>query len=228
MFLLLLAVPASACVQPWNVGAWIEIHSIHPTFSAWITFHGYHTFSIPFPVGEQFCACGLGFPGPPADRARSKAGGPLFGSIESVNGAAVIGVEGFSFLPNAATSASFEDQQPGTVYQGFLSGVSAAIPEDQEVELRFDMTVTPGTDPAILLKDVMAGTAGTAEGNADGTVNVDEHLSLLEIEDIEVQIAGDEPIVDIPTLSSFGLLLLASLFSGAAIYILRLRHGVIP
>ncbi|MGE3110018.1 MAG: GC-type dockerin domain-anchored protein [Phycisphaerales bacterium] len=106
----------------------------------------------------QFCTCALRTLGP----------------IQSVNSfqmfrcGTTIPVQGWNFQPNSISSQAWS-QILGGPATGFLSAVNAPVPPETCIDLKFIITVAPGTTPTQVAGALAGGGVIVGNGEADPT-----------------------------------------------------------
>jgi len=179
----------------------------HSPTNVWIIVTGYRTFGA---GGGQFCACAF----------------KELPSVTSVNNAAVHAQNGtllaaFDFNQNAGSSAAASGVSAGN-WQGFLASVTESVPGDLPVTLRFDATVAPKTTFAQIESEILA--AGplviTDEANSDGSF-AGTHQSVVSAGNVT-----EGPVI--PTVSGWGLIILALLVLSGGTLAVRRMTGVRP
>ncbi|HKY32778.1 MAG TPA: IPTL-CTERM sorting domain-containing protein [Candidatus Polarisedimenticolia bacterium] len=122
------------------------------------------------------------------------------------------------FTPNAGTAAEFQAMSPapaGHTWHGFSTPVTAGLVSGQAVSLRFNMTSSTPGDAAVFQSQLDGRRIGAAASDAMG-VNFDpEHRGIAVI--------GSDAS-EIPTLSGWGMILLAASLAAAAVVVIRRRR----
>ncbi|HKY33397.1 MAG TPA: IPTL-CTERM sorting domain-containing protein [Candidatus Polarisedimenticolia bacterium] len=176
--------------------------------SSMATLGGFEVFAPTLPAT---CACGLLVP---AGLTATDA------TVVDVNGATITGFT--DFTPNATTTAAFEalsPAPPGFTWFGFATSVGPGLVNGQRIALRFNLTRAAPSTGAELVEELLGGKVGAAQSDPMGGNFDPNHQGVLVI---------PQSADAIPTLSQWGLLLLAAGLAAAAARIIRKRRAILP
>ncbi|MCI0406643.1 MAG: IPTL-CTERM sorting domain-containing protein [candidate division Zixibacteria bacterium] len=168
---------------------------------------GYQTFGTV--ASGDSCACGLA------------AGGVVTGvtGVKIVVPGTSTAIAGFgTFNSNANATSAFQTFSPapgGTNWQALRAVTTGAIPSGTHVEILYDITVSGGATEADVMNSLAANRIGTGQTQNNDNEFVPGHVQ------VKTALVSSNTV---PSLTAYGLIALALLLAGTAVWMFRKRR----